>query len=157
MENTKGKDVSLPEKLKRLRMTGLNLWFAIGCILVVIASFMPYVHSDQATQSLMEGTDGIFFLMFTVLIFIFIVFDKENITGVLGLIMVYFGAYELLHTYGIKSRTGQAVTLKAGYFVLLFGTAVLLVGGSYFVYSHGLKTWINRIFDRFFPVKGTKE
>lgn len=157
MNDTEKGKISISKRLEMLNVAGLNVVFVCGCVLVVIASFMPYVHSDQKTMSLMEGTDGIFFLIFTVLIFIFIAFNKEKIVGILGLVMVYFGVYELLHTYGIMSRTGQVVTLKAGYFVLLAGTVVLLAGGSYFVYCHGLKDLINRVFDRFFPLKGTKE
>lgn len=156
MDETGKRTNSVWKKLEKLRLTGLNLVFACGCILVVLASFMPYVYSDQKTWSLMEGTDGIFFLIFTVLIFIFITFEKEHVVGVLGLVLVYFGTYELVHTYGIMSKTGQEVSLKSGFFVLLFGTLVLLVGGSYFVYNHGLKEWINRLFDRFFPIKEEK-
>lgn len=134
-------------------MTPHNLIYAAGYLIMVIASFMPYVHTDEKNMSLMEGNDGIFFLMCAVLAGIFIVYNREKIVGVLSVITVYLGAYELAHTYGIMSKTGKAVTLCAGYYVLFAGTVVVLVGAAYFIYTHGLKNVINRLFERFFPLK----
>lgn len=157
MKETAQQSGFLPEQLNRLKLTGLNIIYITGCIVSVLACFMPYVYSEQKTMSLMEGTDGIFFLMFAVLIFIFIAFEKEKVVGVLGLVMVYFGIYELTHTYGVMSKTGQAVSLKTGYFVLLAGTIIMLAGVSYFVYRNGLKDIINKVFDRLFPMKDEKK
>lgn len=140
-------------RLREWNMTGNHLVYAVGCILMVIASFLPYVHTDDKNLSLMDGTDGIFFLMFAVLIFIFIVFDKTKVVGVLGLVLTYCGACELIHTYEIIKKSGQVQTFQAGYMVLLAGTVVILAASSYFVYRHGLENRINRIFDRIFPEK----
>lgn len=147
----------MKNKLENWKLTGNNLVYALGCIVMVLAGFLPYVHSEGHNMSLMDGNDGIFFLMFAVLIFIFIVFEKKKVVGILGIILTYLGAYELAHTFGVMSKTGQALSLKPGYFVLLAGTLIVLAASSYFVYRNGLKDLINRVFDRFFPVKEAKE
>ncbi len=142
----------LQGRLEVWKLTGNNLLYGLGCFIMVIASFLPYVNMDEKSMSLMDGTDGIFFLMFAVLIFIFIAYEKKKIVGILGLVLTYCGAYELVHTLGFISKTGQTVNFKVGYFVLLVGTLVVLAASSYFVYRNGLKDLINRIFDRFFPM-----
>lgn len=143
----------MKNKLEEWKLTGNNLVYALGCMVMVLAGFLPYVHSEGKNLSLMDGTDGIFFLMLAVLIVIFIVFEKKKTVGVLGIILTYLGAYELAHTYGVISKTGQAISYRPGYFVLLAGTCIVLAASSYFVYRNGLKNLINRVFDRCFPVK----
>lgn len=145
------------DKLIQWKITGINLVYAIGCCIIILASFLPYVYCEQQTMSLMEGNDGIFFLMIAVLIFIFIAFEKKKITGVIGIVMVYLGTYELIYTFTVMSKSGQVIDIKAGYYVLLMGILVMLAASSYFVYRNGLKDIINKVFDRFFPVKATKE
>lgn len=156
-QNMKCEQNALLSWLDRWNLKGNHLVYAIGCLFMVIAGFLPYVNNDKGNLSLMDGTDGIFFLMFSVLMFIFIVFDKEKVVGVLGIIAVYLGAYELAHTFGVMQKTGQAIALKQGYFVLLMGTIIILAASSYFIYRHGLKAFINKIFDRLFPVKETEK
>lgn len=130
-----------------------NAVYAAGYLLMVIACFMPYVYSDEKNMTLMEGNDGIFFLICAMLAAIYIVYDKKKVVGVLSVITVYLGAYELAHTYGIMTKTGKAVAIRAGYYVLLAGTVIVLVAAAYFIYIHGLKDGINRLFEKIFPVK----
>jgi len=136
---------------------GLNLGFFIGCIAMVVAAFMPYIRDTEKKMSLMDGNDGIFFLGFTVLVFIFIVFERKNIATVLSAVLVYLGAYELVHTYGVMSKTGKVVTLQAGYYVLLAGTVRLLGMVICYVYRNWMKDMLGRLFDRFFPEKKEEE
>lgn len=140
-----------------VKWQGWNRTYIVGCSILILASFLPYVNRDQTKLSLLDGTDGIFFLMFSVLIYIFIAFDREKVTAVLAIVMVYLGLYELAHTYSIMSKTGKAVSLEIGYYVLLAGTVMVLVGVAFYVYQNGLKDRIGKIFDRFFPAKEEKE
>lgn len=130
-----------------------NAIYAVGYVLMVIACFMPYVYTDEKKMTLMEGNDGIFFLICAVLAGIYIVYEKKKIVGVLSMITVYLGAYELAHTYGIMTKTGKAVSVCAGYYVLLVGTIVLVVAAAYFIYNYGLKNRINHLFERISTLK----
>lgn len=134
--------------LERWKLTGLNLFYALGCVLLIAAGFFPYVKAEGRTWTLMDGTDGIFFLIFAVLIFIFISFERKKVTGILNLVTVYFGLYELLHTFSVILSEEADVKLRAGYFVLAAGTAVLLFGGCCFIYQHGLKQLLELLYDR---------
>lgn len=136
---------------------GWNRTYIVGCAILILASFLPYVNRDQTKLSLLDGTDGIFFLIFSILIYIFIAIEKEKVTAVLAIVTVYLGLYELAHTYGIMSKTGKAVTLEIGYYVLLAGTVMVLVGASVYVYQKVLREKIGRVFDRFFPAKEERE
>ena len=148
---------TIQSKRKAWKLTGNNLVYALGCILMMIAAFLPYVCSDENNLSLMDGTDGIFFLMLAVLIFIFISFEKNKTVGILGIVLTYCGTYELVHTLGVIGNSGQVIAVRTGFYVLLAGTLIILVASSYFVYRNGLKNLINRVFDRFFPAKEVKE
>lgn len=136
---------------------GWNRTYVVGCAILILASFLPYVNRDQTKLSLLDGTDGIFFLMLSVLIYIFIAIEKEKVTAVLAIVIVYLGLYELVHTYSIMSKTGKAISLELGYYVLLAGTVMVLVGAAVYVYQKGLRDKIGKIFDRFFPAKEEKE
>lgn len=140
---------NLAAKLAEWNLTGNNLIYAIGCVVMVIASFLPYAYVEEKNLTLMDGNDGIFFLMFTVLILIFIAFEKRKVVGVLGVIMLYFGAYELIHTFYVLHGRHQINSVRAGYFTLLVGTIVILAASSYYIYRNGLKDAINKLFDKF--------
>ena len=150
-------DTDVGRELKVNKFTVINMIYICACVVIVLASFFPYVYSDQKTMSLMDSTDGIFFLMFTILIFIFIVYERKKTVGILSIVLLYLCAYELIHTYSVMSKSGEVISLKIGYYILLLGTVVLLVGVGSFVYQNGLKQQINKLFEKFFPLKETKE
>lgn len=132
---------------------GLNIGYILGCIAMVVAAFMPYIRDTEKKMSLMDGNDGIFFLGFTVLVFIFVFFERGKVVTVLSAVLVYLGAYELVHTYGVMSKTGKVITLQAGYYVMLAGTVLLLGMVICYVYRNWMKDMLGRLFDRFFPEK----
>lgn len=139
---------SLRHKLENWKLTGMNLVYALGCIIMIVASFLPYVSSDEKKLSLMDGYDGIFFLMLAVLIFIFIVYEKKKAVGILGIVLTYLGVYELIHTFQVAGKTALGISLQLGYFVLFAGTLVILSASGYYVYNNGLDKVITRIFCR---------
>lgn len=143
----------LQKKGFRAYLKGINIGYLAGCISMTVAAFMPYIRDSEKKLSLMDGNDGIFFLGFAVLICIFIAFERRKTVAVLSAVMVYLGAYELVHTYGVMSKTGMVLSLQPGYYVLLAGTVILLAMVIYFAYRNVLKDALGRLFDRMFPVK----
>lgn len=138
----------MKEKLKKWNMAGNHLVYAIGCIIIVLASFLPYVISNEKSMTLMEGYDGIFFLMMAVLIFIFISYEKKTTVGVLGIVMTYLGAYELIHTATVLNKREKLNNIQFGYFVLLVGTLVMLVASSIFVYQKVVKKVVRKVSEK---------
>lgn len=128
--------------LGKLKLTGNYLWYAVGCVIVIFACFLPYINNKKENMTLMEGTDGLFFLMLSVVMYIFIWFGQEKITGILEIVLTYLCVYEVTHAIKYALKIQRLDVLKPGFWLLLIGAVVLFIGAAKYVYANGLKNVI---------------
>lgn len=127
---TKSDTVTFMEKKTKIITT---LIIVIGCILLIISSFMPVAHIDEGFQEWDYDTNynGWFILFGCIIIIIFRLLKKYVPVHIFAFISLFFSVWiscsiPILKYFGGISDIN--ITFKAGYFFLLLGSILLLMG-----------------------------
>ena len=118
---------SSPIKSKGNDMNKLRIG---ASILVIIATFMPYISAMGYSVGLFgEGRDGIYFIILAAAVIICDVLRKNVPAIVLSIITFGFAAYEVIDTRKVASDAYGLLEYESGFYCLILGAIAMAVAG----------------------------
>ena len=117
----------------------MNIIGIIAGAVIILATFLPFVSvsllGTTASQSLMDGGDGIIYIAVAALGILFACLGKNIIVGIAGVIslILFFIENSSLNDIGKDAYLGELasslVQKGAGYYLILIGSIALIVAG----------------------------
>ncbi|MBR5058089.1 MAG: hypothetical protein IKX04_05935 [Clostridiales bacterium] len=136
--------VTPPEKRSKFNIKDPgSILIILACICLCIACFLPYASASgarvvDATVSLTDGRDCIYFITGAIMILIFLftnvrlgVYITSGIVGILTMLEIF-----VVQVFFGDSMVKRHVTKEAGYYLLIIATAVLIIGNVILLVHH---------------------
>ena len=106
----------------------------IGSVSILVSTILPYAYSNlfvNGMETLWNGGDGIIFGVAAIAILVLLYVRKVKWSGVASVLVIGLTIYELIN-YSISvsdlGAMGALVRRGSGYYLLIFGTLMLVVG-----------------------------
>ncbi len=105
-----------------------------GCVILILCTFLPYATAEllgmKESVTLIEGGDGIFFIILAALALVFTFLDKKIIVLIASALTVLITIVEIsAFSKQIDANIyGSMIHRSVGFFLMIIGTIVLVVG-----------------------------
>ena len=131
------------EELKETKKRKPNFISVGGAAGLALGAFLPFVSISffgmKNSVSLIDGGDGIFFIILAVIAVALAMFGKNvgvTVTGVLSVALALFEANNIKNN---DSEYAAFINREAGYYLLILGAIVILGAGIYGIISNRKK------------------
>ena len=114
-----------------------------GAAALALGAFLPFVSISffgmKNSVSLIDGGDGILFIILAVIVAALSMFGKNIGVTVTGILSVALALFEANHIKNNDSEYAALINREAGYYLLILGAIVILGAGIYGIISNRKK------------------
>ena len=128
-----GGDPAAPARKKPAGWTLLRIGMAVAAALLIVAVFLPYASASvlgtSFSASLIDGSDGIFFIAIAIVSIIFTLLNKGLIEMICGVAACVLSLFELVSWNAQVGELSDIISKGSGFYLMLIASIAMLVIG----------------------------
>ncbi len=109
--------------------TSMNVVRVIASVVVILATFMPFVSALGYNKSLIDGGDGYIFMGLAAVVIVCDLIRKAAPAMVISILTLGFAIYEIVDTQKIASQAFGLIQNGIGFYLLILGSIAMVIAG----------------------------